>query len=271
MWRFVGASVPGTSHLSQGIPCQDCHVVNCDVFGGNAVLWAVVTDGAGSAKFSEFGSQVVCNQLDGRIRRWLAAFNGNLSHLDDLTVTKWITRLRYQLLCEAIIDRVSLREYACTLAGIIASADRAICFQIGDSSIITRRELTDYQAVFWPETGEYANATYFITDDNFQQHLEVHIIEPAPYEVALFSDGIQRLALRFASKSVHAPFFTPMFDRLSQEIPGYSKPLASGLRTFLASDKVNQRTDDDKTLVLATRIPKSGDAASEESVNEGSN
>jgi hypothetical protein len=53
-----------------------------------------------------------------------------------------------------------------------------------------------------------------------------------------------------------------MFARLRREREGQSRPLLRELRAFLGSAPVNQRTDDDKTLVLATRLrPPASEAA----------
>jgi hypothetical protein len=73
--------------------------------------------------------------------------------------------------------------------------------------------------------------------------------------VALLTDGLQGLALRFSTREAHGPFFEPMFARLRREREGEPKGLGKELRAFLGSAPVNQRTDDDKTLVLATRLP----------------
>ena len=70
-------------------------------------------------------------------------------------------------------------------------------------------------------------------------------------ELALLTDGLQMLALRFADKSVHGPFFLPMFQAL--RAAESASALQTPLRDFLNSPAVNRRTDDDKTLILATR------------------
>jgi hypothetical protein len=83
-------------------------------------------------------------------------------------------------------------------------------------------------------------------------HSEVH--PAAPAEVAVFSDGIQRLALVYQAKEVHKPFFEPMFARLRKAAGNEEFDLLSGqLALFLGSPAVNERTDDDKSLILATR------------------
>jgi hypothetical protein len=72
-------------------------------------------------------------------------------------------------------------------------------------------------------------------------------------EVAVFSDGLQMLALQYSTRSVHSPFFRPMFRQLASSTEGHVIELCNPLNSFLNSKLVNERTDDDKTLVLATR------------------
>ena len=61
----------------------------------------------------------------------------------------------------------------------------------------------------------------------------------------------QRLALNMASNTPHEPFFAPFFNTLATSTPEQRDALETSLRTFLGSAAVNERTDDDKTLVLA--------------------
>jgi hypothetical protein len=83
----------------------------------------------------------------------------------------------------------------------------------------------------------------------------MQLAAPRVDEIALFSDGLQMLALQFDTRRAHAPFFQPMFARLRTEAPGESTTLTGLLTEYLGSPVINKRTDDDKTLVLATRLP----------------
>jgi hypothetical protein len=71
-------------------------------------------------------------------------------------------------------------------------------------------------------------------------------------DVALLTDGMERLALRFDSLTPHPPFFRPLFEALRATTN--VDALTEDLRQFLQSDSVQNKTDDDKTLVLASRI-----------------
>jgi hypothetical protein len=67
----------------------------------------------------------------------------------------------------------------------------------------------------------------------------------------MFTDGLQRLLLHYETQTPHIPFFEPVFAQL--ENAECCARLNEELRSFLDSRAVNQRTDDDKTLVLAAR------------------
>ena len=79
------------------------------------------------------------------------------------------------------------------------------------------------------------------------------LIDRSIDEVAIFTDGLQGLALHYESRRAHTPFFQPMFAWMRPAGSGYCEGLSSSLTSFLNSKKVNDRTDDDKTLILATR------------------
>ncbi len=108
-----------------------------------------------------------------------------------------------------------------------------------------------WHPIFWPQSGEYANQTWFITEPNFEEALLLDVVEGPIDRLAMFTDGLQRLALHEATRSVHAPFFIPLFDRLASVSD--AALLEQPLRKWLDSEAINQRTDDDKTLLLTMR------------------
>ena len=130
------------------------------------------------------------------------------------------------------------------------SGNRCICIQIGDGAIVLRGHGA-YGIVCWPQSGEYANTTNFLTGPGFQDHIEFVSAQGDFTDVALFTDGMERLALDFTSRTPHLPFFEPLFKAL--RTADDSQQLEQGLRDFLQSDPVTSRSDDDNSLVLATR------------------
>lgn len=218
---------------------------------GDEALIAIVSDGAGSAAHSQKGAELTCEAAGNFFMNLLATPLEKTISVDD--VKTCLQEIRSVLRDESSKANTPMREFACTLLGAIITQTTTLAFQIGDGAMVFR-EYGALRVVFWPESGEYANMTYFVTDDEEDLHLQAGIFE-RPEEVAVFTDGLQYLALVYATKEAHAPFFDPMFQVLRGTTDlDKCDPLNSHLEDFLDGESVNARTDDDKTLVLATRL-----------------
>jgi hypothetical protein len=251
MWKFVSASTVGAAHLDINLPCQDaCRADVIKISAESEYLLCLAADGAGSAKEAEIGAKLACETAGTSIMASLAG--GRALIWDKFIVEAWINDIRRVLTETAAANSLTMRDFACTLLGAVIAPDKAIFFQIGDGAIVAG--VGDVQGVvFWPASGLYANMTYFVTDDYALQNLQVLITDHQIDEIALFTDGIQRLALLFEQYSPYPPFFAPMFKVLRQQTPGNCETLNARLAEFLQSPAINSRTDDDKTLILATR------------------
>jgi hypothetical protein len=142
------------------------------------------------------------------------------------------------------------RDYACTFLGVVATPFETLLMQIGDGGIVVDIG-QGLEVPITPMTGEYVNMTNFVTDENAIGTLEVRKMSARVDKAAVFSDGVQRLALNMATNTAHYPFFTPFFDILSKAPAEREGHLREELARFLHSRGVNERTNDDKTLVLA--------------------
>jgi hypothetical protein len=253
-WRMASASSTGTSHRKVGTPCQDA--ARCCVQStadGAEILIAAVSDGASSAAYAEQAARCV-------VEHFVAFFSQQLAQLPDVQavdrsrVLAWFEAVRQELRSRAANTGASLNEYACTFVGALVGREHAVYSQIGDGAIVVSNSTGgSYTCVFAPQHGEYANSTCFVTQEDAQTRLQV-ALSPAPTEIALFSDGIERLLLDLKSPQPvpHAPAFTTLFQWLAGTSPEQSESASRGLFAYLESEHINSRTDDDKTLVLAT-------------------
>jgi len=125
--------------------------------------------------------------------------------------------------------------------------------QIGDGGIVVDvGNGLDLPIV--PMSGEYANMTHFITDEDAIDRLESRALSGPVIRAAAFSDGVQRLAIQMDTSTAHGPFFAPFFKVLASATDEQEGQLQDALMRFLNSDAVNERTDDDKTLALAILV-----------------
>lgn len=254
MWRYAAASVVGTSHVAIGVGCQDNH--RCAILtaaDSTPVLVAIVSDGAGSAAQGAMGSALVTTSLMDQIVAWLAS-GGTVKDLRQSTVSEWLDGIRETIAAEAGTANLPMRAYAATLLLAITDDRHAAFAQIGDGAIVTADASGDWGYEFWPQRGTFANQTFFVTDDDVHTSLRFGSgLEPV-MELAIFSDGLERVLLNIPEHRAHAPAFDKMLLPLrSAEGYGHIASLSEALARYLATPAVTSRTDDDVTLVIAGR------------------
>jgi hypothetical protein len=254
-WKYTYASVLGTSHKKSHSSCQDSS--KCQVIldsNGDEILVAVVSDGAGSAELSDLGSSIACSLFVKEVSQYLA--EKCVKDFEASFFENWIEKFQEVISSHAKNFQVTVREFACTILAAVVGNDHAAFFQVGDGAIVildpeSENGVENYNWTFWPAKGEYENSTFFITDPKVNNNMQFDVLPKRVEEVSLFTDGIQHLSLHYQTKTVYNPFFKPMFQVLRKVEHG--EKLNSSLDQFLSSERINEKTDDDKTLLLASR------------------
>lgn len=250
MWRHIAQCVIGVRHRAEGAACQDACAVRVLGTEPEAALIACVADGAGDSSHGDRGAEMACQSIMDSAADHFAS-KGSFAGATNQDVVQWCEAARNKIEEQAKSHNRNLREYATTLCAAIVSPRGSLFFQIGDGAMIARKN-SALGVVFWPQSGEYINTTNFLTSHDFRNHLDVFISAESFSEVALLTDGIERLALKFDSFTPHPPFFDPLLRAVRDG--GNLESLAADLRQLLQSDFVRSKTDDDKTLVLAAWV-----------------
>lgn len=249
-WCYAVASVVGISHIRAGTRLQDAKY--CFVYtaaDGKQLFFAVIADGAGSAEFGGQGASVVCRTLVTYAR---SAFRDTGELPGDEVIWSWLDEARDRIQRAAALRKRTPRNFAATLVLVIASADEVVTAHVGDGAIVARdKDSGAWTVLSGPHNGEYASTTYFVTDD---PHPAMRIARfPNHFDaLAAFSDGIENLVIDSATGKPSDGFFNPMAKPLNASAAvGRDDALSKSLAAFLASDRLNERTDDDKTLIVA--------------------
>lgn len=209
-----------------------------------------VSDGAGSAAKGGVGSETAIEAAATFIDEKLAS--PGFSVCNELA-RECVSVVRGRIAAVASSAGLASRDYACTFLGVISSIRGTVVFQIGDGGVAIDVG-NGLEVPVVPMSGEYANMTHFVTDEDALHVLEIKVFPFRALRVAAFSDGIQRLALNMASNTPHEPFFNPFFAALATAKADQEDQLQNALLNFLDSAAVNERTDDDKTLALALLV-----------------
>ncbi len=251
MWTVFSASAIGPRNLEQGAAGQDAsHCVVAD-----DVLVAIVCDGAGSVRQGRMGSDFIARTLAEQLSSALHADRNLLNVQADgcarleATIRSTIEAVRAHLADLAASHQLTLHDFSCTLLGCVASPGGGCFFHIGDGFAIQQGAAGD-SVLSRPENGEYADETYFVTDENWQDHLRFTPL-PAPERgcvIGLMSDG----TAPFAVNRARSGFFRPFIDPIAAYLRKATAPNGNeALRNLLESPRACEISSDDKTLLLA--------------------
>ena len=216
------------------------------------VFVAVVCDGAGSAAHSDIASKIACHCAHSQVKAYLD--DGLLlDGVDTALAENWLSIIRERLVNQAWKLGVASRELATTISIAIAGRELTIIIVVGDSPCIVH-DGCGWVVPILPMKGEYANQTYFVTQDPIPCW-SIKIIDSRIDQLAVFTDGIDNLVLREQGREVFQPFFDSLFEKFpGSSKPGQNRETSINLASFLSSDRVNSLTDDDKTLMIARRL-----------------
>lgn len=255
-WRWAGASVAGLAHEAQGIPCEDswraCQTGRPE---GTQIVAVCVCDGAGSASRSAAGARLV----SWAVAAWLSQHFEMAQSEDSASarhslvgfVIKWLRRAAGR-------NEVEIAAYASTVVAVAVRSDGAwVSAHLGDGAIVGRcngglRLLSD------PMKGEFANETFFVTDEDAAEELRIsgsrfQTQTSKPDGFVLFTDGLENALINRRSSQV-APALGRVLDWLdSHSEEKVAKALQSNIRSVL-----RETTGDDCTLVAMAMSEREG-------------
>ncbi len=264
-WRYAKAAVTGTSHAAQGRGCEDFAAARLIGTVRGNVLAACVCDGAGSSLQAATGAKVAAEAFLNVAGDRLRDSGGVIGETD---LGDFLSFAALAVTLRAFTEKQPARDYASTLVAALVADTWSAFVQIGDGAIVVPSAEGRWELVFEPQRGTYANETYFLTDEDARQRAHVSLRPYVVAEVSLFSDGLERLLIREAVGSpVADAFFNEMLPAVRESsAAGEDLVLANALAAYLSSEAINARTDDDKSLILASRLAPiqrtAGDAAS---------
>ncbi len=248
-WQAIGCSEIGSSHIKTGIPCQDF----CDykIISNNQVTIGAVSDGMGSAAHSDLGAKIAVQTTLNCLnqRDWL---NNSINESQaQVFFEKLLKTVVTEIQTVAKKEGYSVRDMACTLLAFIATPNLLVAMQCGDGLIVIRPHSSqNYQLIFQPQKGEYANEYVPITSASAYQYMQVKVIaEPIDF-ICAATDGIERISLIKSKQwKAYDQFFEPVETQIMRS-PKTELEKKKIVSDWLKSDDINQRTDDDKTVLL---------------------
>jgi len=249
-WKCISISIEGTSHQTNEIPCQDCSVTNIIATPYGSYLVAVASDGCGTSRFSQLGSDLITQNIYECIEYWLRV----ASHKPDLLdIISFSLGQAHQALKKKSVDlSIDINDLAATCLCLVVGQDSMAASQIGDG--IIAGELNGVLGcLFWPNQ-EYSNITDSLTDRNWYdkvQSMSARRKVDSLDSWFLATDGIQSIACDYRQRIPHVAFVSSLMKRFRDSPIGTENLIRDRLIDFLRSEKVTTVVTDDKTIILA--------------------
>ncbi len=242
MWRSVGAKATGLSHATTGLPCQDAFAY---ASLGPSLTTIAVADGAGSAPFSKSGAEISVARAVQYLRN-VGELLGTAGDVWAFAVRGAFDAARASVLDFGRSQGIEANDLATTLQ-VVLLGHNACCYgRVGDGGGVGRIAGALVPLGPAPQNG-YANETLFLTSPAVEPDVVFHGKHMSA--CAVFTDGIQHLAMQLAQWKPHDPFFNPLFEfvRTSPDMAA----VEGSLTDLLSADRFDRRTDDDRTLVIS--------------------
>lgn len=239
---MAGTAVQGRRHIKNSIPCQDkYHLLSTENFACISLA-----DGAGSCKYSERGAEISTQVIS---KYLLTHFNSVWFDEAQKVKKNIIHSIRTSLGKDANKQKATLNDYSSTLLFAAVMDNRFVCGHLGDGLLATLKE-GKLVIISPPESGEFANETYFTTSASYQQKFKLIKGEIGEIDgFVLMSDGT---ADSFLDKTnfILAPVLLEIFDWLIF----YNKSKVDKALLDNFQNVVREKTTDDCSIAILRKI-----------------
>lgn len=256
-WKFAAVSAAGTKHQKEVGECQDASRAFWDE--ETCCLFLIAADGAGYARHAGLAAEEVVKLLAKLGPKLLRESKGMLEDAQRLETYALelakLARGKLLSLAEERSNKLTLNDFATTLNLVICTPSYLVGLQVGDGFTLAITDEPTLISIFEPSKGEYANETSFLTsNESFSDlkasgHLKVSVVENEGIcGLALLTDGLEHAAMKRFNQP-NAAFLLRLIEELGRSS---TDEFRQSLHTYLStSQKLQELTDDDKTLVLA--------------------
>lgn len=232
-WISAWCSIIGSSHITEGLPCQDSSRVEYIV--DTNFLIAVISDGAGSCENSQIGSRFLVDNSTEKIAS-LIKLNGWTDNLV-LDPQTWreeafriYTELKQELKLKSEEINVEFKSLSATLIIAISNGNFFACANVGDGRGAIRDSNGNWLPALTPTKGEEANQTLFITSEMWDNSIQSEFfgsfaLNSPITALSILSDGCERASFEilkyneeddkyFDPNRPFKPFFEPNYLNL---------------------------------------------------------
>lgn len=239
----------GKDEQHRSHPCQDYGMVE---HLDDKMMIGAVASGAPNAARAHVGARLAVRTALDNLRHSRALANDATSDptgasaqmLFDGVMTAIQDELR-----RAVADHVApTQAFAATLSVFVAKRTGLAAMRIGGGSIVSRGQSGDYSVLFGEGPAARDAENGYITDRDPTARMRITVQEGPVDFLCAASAPLDRLSKPGRNGTPKMDFFRPL-DRYASVAPD-DVEVHRGIRTFLRSDRVHKRLDQDFALAL---------------------
>lgn len=237
--HIIATSVCGALHRAKKLPCQDFYMTKLS----KGKLVAVVSDGAGSAKYGKTGAKTICETICNTL------LEANMDNVRE-NIIRAIKLARNKLCFHRYNHSKSENElikFSATVVGVFYHKNQGVFFHIGDGACMAfNMGNYDNCIISRPENGAYSCETFFYTMPDWQDNLRFTTFGDIN-RILLMTDGVTGFVFGDDFNQIHYKFLVPIVEYLDNQ---KSKQRAvTALRNTLNDRKAQRINPDDKTML----------------------
>ncbi|MCA1916394.1 PP2C family serine/threonine-protein phosphatase [Methanospirillum hungatei] len=235
-----GASVAGTRHIRDQIPCEDAWA---GVILPDALIIAVA-DGLSSAEYGGKGADIA---VSSSVRDATDAYKPGEQDIPAL-IRSAMSAGREAIHDHALSEGLHISSFATTLLLAVLTPDGAFCGHIGDGACVALSE-GEASLLSVPGTAEYANETAVLTAQTWESHCRIS--HRAADAIICATDGCQGALIRREDGAYvpYSPFVVPLVRSLGEYLDE-GRDLNSEIADLLSSSRMRALSSDDMTLAV---------------------
>lgn len=240
----AGACIRGVRHIQTGDPCQDAWYSSM-LDGGGVVV--AVADGLSSAVHAQKGAMIAVSEACKSITPVTAR-----SFCPEELVRTAVEKSRDAVLCVAAAASALPSSYASTLIIAYYHDEILTVGHIGDGIVAGIKD-GEPLIISPPARSEYINETASLTQPDWRSHLRISICGHVD-SCIIATDGCQgALSVRKGTEYLpYDPFVIPLISFIRKKLR-YNGDCTPDIENLLISPRMQELSDDDKTLVILLR------------------
>ncbi|HOJ97612.1 MAG TPA: PP2C family serine/threonine-protein phosphatase [Methanospirillum sp.] len=241
-----GASVAGTRHIRDQIPCEDA-------WGGVILPGALILAVADGLSSAEHGGKGAAIAISSGINTAADILRTEQDPDIAFIIREAVREGREYIKACARSEGTDISSYATTLLMAVLTPDKVVCGHIGDGACVI---LSDGKASLLSVPGqtEFVNETAVLTQTNWESHLR--ITSGRGDAILCATDGCQGALMRREEGAYipYEPFIVPLVRSLKQYCIE-NRDLNAELADLLVSSRMRALSSDDMTLAVGFSLP----------------